>query len=80
MAVGQICNILTALVQPELITFAPKAVCVRISIPLRHNLVLPDESMRAFFSRLVQRTEISKPSHDAPKPSLAKPLPSPIIT
>ncbi|TIU88114.1 MAG: hypothetical protein E5W03_06560, partial [Mesorhizobium sp.] len=62
------------------ITFAPKAVYARLSIPLSHNLVLPDKSMRASFGRLVQRTEISKPSHDAPNPSLAKPLPRAIIT
>jgi hypothetical protein len=47
MAVGQICIILAILVQPELITFAPKAVSVRILILLRHNLVLPDEASKA---------------------------------
>jgi hypothetical protein len=79
LAVGQICIILATLVQPELITFTQQGVHVLMSIPHRYNLVLPNKGMTSSFGSLVQRTEISKPSHDAPNPSLAKPLPKPII-
>jgi len=63
MAVGQICIILTTLVQPELITFA-----LRAAFHLNTNPTSPSSGptrwrRSASFGWLVQRTEISKPSH-----------------
>jgi len=62
MAVRQICIILATLVQPELIIFAPKAVSVRIwcCFTTVWSYQIRTSKRRG---RLVQRTEISKPSH-----------------